>query len=151
MNLFFTSKKRRSLRCVFLVGGETGIFALAFRQIAKSSLVLGWRPNLPRRFVRRSFARFVFRLNSRLASNLFESFISKQIKYQYFVLVFYLCGETGIRTLGTFRYTHFPGVRTRPLCDLSKSDFNRLIFYSLFNFLAINVAKPSILSPLEST
>ena len=28
-------------------------------------------------------------------------------------------GERGIRTLGTLRYTHFPGVRTRPLCDLS--------------------------------
>ena len=28
-------------------------------------------------------------------------------------------GEEGIRTLGAFRHTRFPSVRTRPLCDLS--------------------------------
>ncbi len=29
------------------------------------------------------------------------------------------CGEGGIRTHGTLRYTRFPSVRNRPLCHLS--------------------------------
>ena len=33
-------------------------------------------------------------------------------------------GEGGIRTRDTFRYTRFPSVRTKPLCDLSESDAN---------------------------
>jgi hypothetical protein len=34
--------------------------------------------------------------------------------------LFYNGGEGGIRTLGTVRYTHFPGVLFRPLRHLSK-------------------------------
>jgi hypothetical protein len=30
------------------------------------------------------------------------------------------CGQGGIRTPGTFRYTRFPGVHNRPLCHLSR-------------------------------
>ena len=41
--------------------------------VARSFVVQNLRSTFPRIFVRRSSARFVFRLNSRLASNLFIS------------------------------------------------------------------------------
>lgn len=46
-----------------------------------------------------------------------------------------VCGEKGIRTLGTLlAYTHFPGVRLRPLGHLSmyqNANFTKLIFGAL--------------------
>ncbi len=62
-------------------------------EMRRSSLVRGWRPKLPRSFVRRSSARFGFRLNSRLAANLFESLFPSENKNTH-LGVFIFCAES---------------------------------------------------------
>ncbi len=46
-------------------------------------------------------------------------------------------GEGGIRTLDTFPYTHFPGVRLRPLGHLTS--FSDLNTYEHLNNLELNL------------
>ena len=48
-----------------------------------------------------------------------SSLSRKNIISKCFAFYSLFCGEGGIRTLDTLRYTRFPSVRTRPLCDLS--------------------------------
>ena len=50
-----------------------------------------------------------------------------KMKNPQLTLRVFICREEGIRTLDTLeRYTHFPGVRLRPLGHLSNSNTNQL-------------------------
>ena len=43
-------------------------------------------------------------------------------------LLFFSCGERGIRTPGTSQYNGFQDRRDRPLCHLSKTSFQKCFF-----------------------
>ena len=102
MHLLFGSfllKNTVKFYSAFLCGMD-GASALTRRQKAPRSLVRGWRTNLPRRFVRRSLTRLVFRLGSHLASNQFSPLKLKNTVKFYSV---FLCGMDGARTRDLLR------------------------------------------------
>ena len=80
-----------SLLIHFIHSERVGLIALTRRQKAAGSFALGWRPDCHWQSVRRSSVHFGFRLNSRLASNPFES-LSPHLFHSF--------GEGGIRTHG---------------------------------------------------
>ena len=74
-------------------------------------------------------------------------FLLSKTPYFTSVLTWTSGGEGEIRTRGTLRYTYFPGMRTRPLCDLSIPPRRTYLFphqvrdhlFQAFNLIAVTV------------
>ena len=115
---FWHQKIRLSLIFVLLRRGWDLSRSL-FARNAKSSLVQGWRTICPRHIVRRLSAHFGFRLNSRLASNLFES--QSQIQNKTSKLLILFCTRRGWDSNPRSACTNdsFQDCSIRPLWHLS--------------------------------